>query len=203
MRIFIRNTILIGVTILFFGCSFKELPPVDEYRIVLQNPIFNTEAKGCQTGTLKVLEPYSTREFALRDMHYVILPFEENSYTKSAWKSAPERAIYSAVLEALRKSGLFLSVSNYTSIARSRYTIEMEINDFKQYFNKEKTHSYVVSDVTFTLVETKGSKVIAQKKIYAKIKTKTPDAKGGVVALNEALQYTMNELVKWLNEVCV
>ena len=67
---------------------------------------------------------------------------------------------------------------------------------------KEQKELFIVSDITFTLVDTKGFKVVDQKRIYSKIEAKTLDAKGGVRALNEALNRMSRELVVWLDGVC-
>ena len=196
--------VLVGIVVFFGGCSIKSSPPVDEYTIVLQaGQIEPAEPAGkCRSKSVKLLEPFGAYAYTTNDLRYVVLPNEENRYNLSAWSQSVAGTLYEELLRAVAKSGLFGSVANYSSVAKSDYILEMEINDFKQYFSSDLKHSYVVADLTFTLIETKHFKIVAQKEFVKKIETKSLDAKGGVDALNEAFNGIVPEVLAWLKGVC-
>ena len=196
--------VLVGIGVFFGGCSIKSSPPVDEYTIVLKanrvEPSAHTSR--CRNKSVKLLEPFGAYAYTTNDLHYVVLPNQENSYNLSAWSQSVAGTLYGEMVRAVSKSGLFGSVANYSSVAKSDYILEMEINDFKQYFSSDLKHSYVVADLTFTLIETKRFKVVAQKEFIKKTDTKSLDAKGGVDALNEAFNEIVPEMLTWLSGVC-
>ncbi len=196
-------TVLMGVVIFFGGCSIKSSPPPAEYTIVLQKlPRNSSESTSCQEKSLKVLEPFGANEYSTNDLHYVVLPNEENRYNLSSWSQPLSSTLYREMLRVFEKSGIFGSVANYASVAKSDYILEMEINDFKQYFSSDLKHSYVMADITFTLIETKRFSIVAQKEFAEKIDAATLDAKGGVDALSAAFEKIAADATGWLVGVC-
>ena len=195
--------VLVGIIVFFGGCSIKSSPPVDEYTIVLKQKLESVKASSkCQDKSVKLLEPFGAYAYTTNDLHYVVLPNQENRYNLSTWSQSVAGTLYGEVLRAVAKSGLFRSVTNYSSVAKSDYILEMEINDFKQYFSSDLKHSYVVADLTFTLIETEHFRIVAQKEFVKKIDTKSLDAKGGVEALDEAFSEIVPEMLAWLSGVC-
>ena len=195
---------LIGIALFFGGCTIKSSPPIDEYTIVFKqdrNPIPIHESK-CSTESVKLLEPFGAYAYSTNDLHYVILPNEENSYNLATWSHSVSGTLYTEILRAVAKSGIFGSVTGYSSVAKSDLILEMEINDFKQYFSSDLKHSYVVADLTFTLIDAKGFRIVAQKEFVKKIDAKSLDAKGGVGALDDAFNQIVIEMLVWLRGVC-
>ena len=197
-----RVSLIIGVFFLLMGCSIKKVPAVSEYTLEPDPTIAKVDESGCKEENLKILEPFGGSEYATNDLYYVVLPYEQNKYTQSAWYASVSSKIYESLLQSLKKSALFGGVSNYASIAKDGLVLEVQINDFKQYFSEDETESYIVSDITFTLVDAKTFSIISQKQIRKKIPTQSLDAKGGVEALNEALTQTLQEVIAWLRERC-
>lgn len=200
-----RLAIIMTTIIVFLGgCSIKSAPPPDEYTVVLQklSPQKTSVSGVCHDKSLKVLEPFGANEYSTNDLHYVVLPNEENRYNLSSWSQPLSSTLYREMLRMIEKSKIFRSVANYTSVAKSDYILEMEINDFKQYFSSDMKHSYVVADITLTLIESKRFSIIAQKEFVQKIDTATLDAKGGVNALNAAFATIASDALVWLGGVC-
>ncbi|SFV56341.1 Putative lipoprotein [hydrothermal vent metagenome] len=198
--------VLAGLISVFFflsGCSVKSTPPVDEYTIILNDlSKSNIKSTKCHKSVLKILAPFGAQEYATSDLNYVVLPNEQNRYNLSIWSNSLSSTLYKEITKSIKQSTLFESVINYASVAKSDYILEIEINDFKQYFLKDLKHSYVVVDLTFTLIEQKHFRVVAQREFMKKIKTKSLDAKGGVEALNNAFKDVTTEMISWLEEVC-
>ncbi len=196
--------VLVGIGVFFGGCSIKSSPPVDEYTIVLKADQVKEAERSSKfkSKSVKLLEPFGAYAYTTNDLHYVVLPNQENRYNLSTWSQSVAGTLYGEVLRAVAKSGLFGSVANYSSVAKSDYILEMEINDFKQYFSSDLKHSYVMADLTFTLIETEHFRIVAQKEFVKKIDTKSLDAKGGVNALNDAFNEIVPEVLAWLSGVC-
>ena len=187
------------------GCgSTKGVNPKDEYTIVLELPkrVTSSKASGCKESSLKILEPFGAYEYTIDGLFYVVLPNKQDRYTLSSWTESVSSMVYREILQALKQSRLFKSVSNYSSIAKSSYILEMEINNFKQYCTKDLKKSYVAIDLTFTLIDAKNFKVIAQKEFIKQRQSRSNDAKGGVEALNSAFGELVPEVIAWLEGVC-
>ena len=185
-----------------FGCSLKSTPPITEFTLTGKEKGFDVNATKCSLKTLKVLEPFGSNKYTINDLYYVVLPYEENSYTQSSWIEPVSTMLYNEILKALRESRLFRSVANYSSVTKGKYILEIEISDFKQYFTHDKKYSYGIADITFTLVDSENYLPIAQHEIYKKIKTDSLDARGGVKALNRAQQESIEDMITWLDETC-
>lgn len=196
------ETVIIGFAFLSMGCSIKSTPAVTEYALVGNNAGYDLNITRCKDATLKILEPFGSYEYNVNDLHYVVLPYEENSYTQSAWVQPVSTMLYNEILKATRESRIFAAVSNYASVAKGDYVLEVEINDFKQYFTPSLKRSYIVSDMTFTLVKGDDFVPVSQRVIYKKKKTKEENAKGGVEALNQAQRETVAEMIEWLEDTC-
>ena len=195
--------VFVGIMVFLGGCGIKSSPPVDEYTIVLKQEFKGMKASSkCQSKSVKLLEPFGAYAYTTNDLHYVVLPNQENRYNLSTWSQSIAGILYGEILRAVSKSKIFGSVANYSSVAKSDYILEMEINDFKQYFSSDLKHSYVVADLTFTLIETEHFRVVAQKEFVKKIDTKSLDAKGGVEALDSAFGEIVPEVLAWLSGVC-
>lgn len=202
MRQILIKSILLSFALFSLGCSIRNVPAVNEFTLTGKNEGFQTSANNCKDKSIKILDPFASNKYSINDLYYVILPYEENRYIQSAWVEPVSTMLYNEILKAVRESRLFGYVSNYSSLSRGEYLLEIEINDFKQYFMPDKKRSYVVSDITFTLIKSNGLKPIAQQEVYKKIKTDSLNAIGGVEALNRAQQETIEKMIKWLDRTC-
>ncbi len=197
-----RYLYLIVLVLAAGGCGMKTTPPVDEYTLRPHIQTTVTQSGQCREKTLKVLAPFASYEYTTNDLHYIVDDYEEGTYNQSSWSKAITSNVYYAVLSTTRNNDLFKNVENYTSIADSDLVLEMEITEFKQHYRKDLKHSYVVVDITFSLVDKKRYKIMEQKRFYKKLRTETLDAKGGVDALNEAFTQVMEEMLVWIGKVC-
>jgi cholesterol transport system auxiliary component len=199
---FLYGIFLVSIFV-FEGCSVKTHPPVNQYTLSsLHVTKKTTHTSSCSDKSIKVLSPFAAYEYTTNDMNFVVDGLEEGKYQQSAWSRTIAESVYDGIIRTIRSNKLFKSVENYTSVARSDYDLEVEISDFKQYFSKDLQSSNVVVAVTFTLVERENYGIVEQKQIYLKIPAKTPDAKGGVEALNEANVKMLEEMFQWLDGVC-
>ena len=135
-------------------------------------------------------------------MNYALGDSAQYVYSASLWATAPSRAVTSEFLSLIRDSKLFKSVQISKSRSRNDFILEINIEDFMQYFNENSTHSYSNVVVSLSLINTRTNNVIASEKFMSKVDVTSLDASGGVRGLNKALAEVLSESNIWLSQVC-
>ena len=186
------------IVVLLSGCT---LPAVTSYTIHPHIKPANYKDV-CKGKTLSVGKVFTANSLMLEEMKYRTQHYKEFTYTESDWANKPSTEISRALLRSIRGSKIFDSVSGYRSYARSDLRLETNIYSFMQYYNKDNTESYVEVSFSLSLVDVKNAKAIKSTVISTKVKCATPNAKGGVVALNHALEIVLDKTNIWLSESC-
>ncbi len=197
MRLFI----MIVMAFLFVGCAIKT-PPTTEYLLHTTKEISKKANSKCSSKTLKILEPNSVLLYKQEAIWYV-KESVVGSYNFSKWVEAPSDMIYSELLDHIRQSNLFATVASYNSLQKSNYLLEVDLLDFKQYFDTTQQSSFVKVALTLTLIDKVSMKPLTQKSFSYKIKTKSADAQGGVEAFRTALEQFLDDAILWISEQCV
>ena len=194
--------ILLSLALLFFaGCS-TTYPVITEYRIETDRGNLDTIVSRCEKKSLTVAQVFVSSSLMSKKMKYIVGKYKEYAYNHSEWAENPNRAITDEIVQLLQASHVFKTVDSYKSFSRSDYTLESRVDDFSQYFSEDEKSSFVVVDITFSLIDNKSAKVIASKHIKKIMNTKTANAASGVTALNEALTETLSEMSKWIAGSC-
>ncbi|WP_457745984.1 ABC-type transport auxiliary lipoprotein family protein [Sulfurimonas sp.] len=193
--------ILIGA--LFLSACTTTLPPVQEYRIAPKLELQNKKVESsCKNYSLKVSQVFGNSFLKSTDMNYVVGEYKELSFTQSAWSDTLAKLLTSQILSTLRKADIYNSVESYRSRSSANYVLESSVNDFMQYFSKDEKKSYVVVDITMSLIDVKNSTVVATKRFYKKLDTKKANAQSGVEALNSAFEAVLMQSIIWLQGSC-
>jgi len=197
-----RYFITILVIFLFLGCT-TPIPPKSEYRlhINLKN-IDLPKATRCKDKSLKVAQAFSLSSLMSHDMSYGLGDSKQFIYSKSQWSSSPNRAITSEFLKQLRASNLFKSVQISKSRSKNDFILEINIEDFMQYFNQDLSKSITKVSISLTLINSKTNKVFATKTFNSNLDTKTLNAMGGVEGLSKGLSEVLLKSTIWIAEVC-
>ena len=195
--------IVISIFMMFVvtGCSVV-MPHISEYRI---NPTLhpsNVEKGECSDKSLKVAKAFSSNALMSVDMSYAIGEYKSDVFTQSQWAQTPNQAITAHILKMLQGSNLFKTVQISKSRSKNGLILETNIEDFMQYFSVEKNSSISKVVINSTLIDAKTNAVLKSKTFSKSVKSKTIDAKGGVIALNEALSEVLSQQREWLGEVC-
>lgn len=193
---------IIVIFILIFSACSVTVPHIAEYRITSDIKIVPSKAKECKTKSLKVMQSFSSSALMSKEMRYRQSSYKEFSFTESKWAQSPNRAINSEIINSLRASELFESVSSYKSRGRSDLVLESSIESFVQTFDANSSESFVNVVIYMTLIESKSSKIISSKRMSKTLKVRQLNAEGGVSALSHALESTLLETREWLNGVC-
>jgi cholesterol transport system auxiliary component len=190
------------LVLLFGGCISTVVPPMSEYRLNPKIQKGYLDATGCKDKSIKVAQAFSLKSLMSKDMSYANGGVKQFVYSESQWSVAPNRAITAEFLKMIRDTKLFKSVQISKSRSRNDYILEINIEDFMQYFYKNASTSYSKVLVTLTLIDTKTNSVVASQTFDSEVKLESLDAVGGVKGLNQALSDILQRGSFWLNEVC-
>ncbi len=183
------------------GCSSPR-PAKDEYRLATSLEVIKTENTKCLEKTLKVDQAFSDKLLMSLKMYYVKGKYTQYAYSRSRWAQSPNESITRELTEYLRAMQLFKSVQNADSKTKNDFRLEINIEDFMQYFDENEKNSYANAVVTCSLIDESTHTIVATKTFHADAKAKSDDAQGGVMALNRALESILKECGLWLQGVC-
>jgi len=196
-----RSFFIIISILLLSGCSVTK-PSMTEYRINLDNSSVNLGADGCIDKSIKISQAFSKITMMTKDMSYAQGIDKQFVYSQSQWSIDPNHAITSEILKLLRDTKLFKSVQSSKSRSISDWVMEINIEDFMQYFNEGSTSSHVNVVISLAIIDSKTKRIISSDTFGSKVEASTLDAGGGVKALNIALLNTLLESKEWLAKVC-
>ena len=191
----------VGLMILS-GCT-SPTPAQNQYRLDTNIQVSKADTKKCVHKTLKVEQAFGDKLYMTLKMYYVKGKYTQYAYANSRWVVTPNDAITDSVTEYLRATELFKSVQNANSKTKNDLRLEINIEDFMQYFDENEKNSYANVIITCNLIDNVTHKIVATKTFHANIKALSDDARGGVIALNSALHNILKECSLWLKGVCL
>ena len=197
-----RYLLISLVVFLFSGCLSTTVPPKAEFRLNPEISHTNLSAIGCKDKSLKVAQAFSSSELMSQSMSYAQGGIKQYTYSKSQWSSTPNRAITAEFLKLIRDSKLFKSVQVSKSRSKNDFILEINIEDFMQYFCEKALTSHSKVLISLTLINSKTNKVIATQTFTAGFPIENLNANGGVEGLNKALSSVLSQSSIWFDEVC-
>ncbi|MDA3908030.1 MAG: ABC-type transport auxiliary lipoprotein family protein [Sulfurimonas sp.] len=197
----VRVYFAVLLVFLLSGCSTIE-PAVTEYKLSLKALNHSSDSKECRDKSLKVSQAFSSSSLMSLQMNYVLDGHKIYAYSQAQWNNSPNKEISSKVVKALRESKLFKNTQNSKSRGKADLILEINIEDFMQYYSKDLSQSHVRVEVSFTLIDSITSEVIATETFSAKKEASSLDAPGGVKGLDAALTNVLGQGLDFLNEVC-
>lgn len=188
---------------LLSGCTVTVTKPaITEYIVSANKLNTTTTSKGCIDKSLKVVQAFSINSLKSLKMSYVQDNNKVFSYSESQWSEIPNRAITLQIYEKIRDSKLFKNVQLEKTRSRSNLVLEINIEDFLQYYSKDLKELNANIDISLTLIDIKSAEVIATKTFTSNVSTNILNADGGVEALNKALSDVLAKNIEWLDGVC-
>ncbi|MFA5460806.1 MAG: ABC-type transport auxiliary lipoprotein family protein [Sulfurimonas sp.] len=186
---------------LFVGCTTMK-PHVTEFRVITKDTHIKSISKGCKENSLKISQAFSSASLLSLNMDYTESDNQIFSYSQAQWQESPNSFITSALYKSIRDSALFKSVHSFKSRVKSDFVLEIDVEEFMQFYTKDMSSSYVNVIISLSLVDAKTNNVISTSKFISKIDTKTADADGGVEALSLALDEIISKNIEWLEGEC-
>lgn len=190
------------LSIVFFsGCVSNKVAPLVEYRLDLNDNALNSRVKSCQTKTLRVEKTLSPDFLMSKKMYYVQGGTKQYSYSLSQWSIEPSNMIALEYMNYLKANQLFANVLSSKSRGDSDFLLEISLEDFMQYFDKDAKKSHINVKISVTLLS-KNGKIIASKMFSDKRDVTSLDAAGGVQALSKSMSEILDKSGLWFSEVC-
>jgi len=196
-----KSLLIVLLVVIFSGCS-TTTPAVSAYRLAPNMSHDGVSEQNCKSKSLKVEQLFSSTALRTTKMHYALSDYEEFSFHQSEWAESPSAAMSELLVQSITKSALFSSVSSYKSRSKTDYVLEGNLEEFQQYFSKDKSHSFVKVSLSFALLDKKSSKILKTTRFRVEKESSSLDAKGGVKALNLALESLLSDANRWLGEAC-
>lgn len=194
--------ILIVISIILLSGCTTIVAPVTEYRLITKVPTTTQNSMACRDKSLKIAQAFSSSSLMSQNMNYAQGSTKQFAYSQAQWSESPNLGITSELLKHIRATELFKSVQISKSRSKNDLILEINIEDFMQYFSENSTSSHANVAIGLTLLDTKTNSVVATKTFVSKVDAKTLDANGGVEALSLALQNVLNQTKEWLGGVC-
>lgn len=195
-----NKIILIALSFLLSACVSPR-PALNEFIIHPDVSVTSANNEAFKDKTLKVENSYSSSSLKSRNMYYVEDETKQYHYAESQWAEAPNSMINKEILDMLRKMKLFGFIQTQHSKVLSNFNLETNIDEFRQYFVEGDAKSYVVATITFTLIDNKIHKIVANQTFTSRQKVDKLNASEGVKALNTALSEVLNSAAIWLKEI--
>lgn len=197
----LKIIVIAFIAFISVGCTVAS-PHISEFRI---NPIVEKSeilALKCNAKSIKVAKAFSSNSLMSQNMNYGVGDYKRGLFTQSQWASSPNREITSQIVKTLQDSKLFESVQVSNSRSVSSLILETNIEEFMQYFSKDKKSSLAKVVISNTLIDANTNVPLHTKTFTQIVKADTLDAEGGVVALNKALSLVLTSQRDWLGEIC-
>ena len=196
--------ILLSILVLIFsGCVTTKIPAKSEYRINTNVTVNKSNGQSCKEKSLKVAQAFSSSSLMTNSMMYALGDSKQYAFSESLWAQSPNTVISSKFLKLIRETRLFKSVQISKSRSRNDFILEINIEDFMQYFDEKSTHSYVKISVNLTLIDIKSNKVVDAQTFSSKVDVAILNAEGGVEGLSHALSNVLKDTNTWISGVCI
>lgn len=121
------------------------------------------------------------------------------TYADSDWIAPPATLLEPLLEKTIVAGGDWRAVIGPGGLASADVSLQIRLDDFAQVFSQPQQSSGVL-DATATLISNHDEHVIAQRHFHLEIAASTPDAQGGVKALNQASAQFAAELQRWLQQ---
>ena len=187
--------VLITIISLFTGCSGIR-PATHEYTI-LPSYVPADEITFSVNSTLKIVSTRSIASLSSTQFYYLKEASSINAYLYSRWSDTPSSMIDRALISSLQNEHLFQTLLPSTSSATSDLVLESDLNAFYHRFHNDSSSDGFI-DITYRLIDPKTKTTIASKRFIITEPSPSQDAKGGVIALNNATHNLSRQCISWL-----
>ncbi|MGH8507899.1 MAG: ABC-type transport auxiliary lipoprotein family protein, partial [Gammaproteobacteria bacterium] len=129
---------------------------------------------------------------------YVRHPLQVDYYAESEWADQPARMFDPLLMTALQESNLLNSVVSATSGAIAELRIDTEVMQIHHEFMISPSVGRVV--IRVQLIDLTKNQVLGTRVFSATESAPTEDARGGVTAINNALQVVLRAIVDFCRD---
>lgn len=200
-----KKIIFTGLSLFFLtGCSFiRTVPAKYEYNLKIKTTKYNYLPTACKKNVIKISILNNNTLINSNLMYYKIGSYKIDNYTQSKWLQMPSFMINLALIKMLRADNIFKAVISKDSFANANFMLEVNIENFMQYFTKTQRNSFVKVKMYFTLINLKTDNIITSQTQISRLKVNQLNAFGGVVMLSKAVSNILNNNSLWLQNICI
>ena len=183
--------------VLLSSCSFLSADTPPKHYFIAIDPTPAPETVEASGKTILISIPQATSGFDTRQMVYIDTPYVLEHYRDNLWVDTPARLLLPLIVQSLEATGKFGAVLSATSSPiLGQLRLDSEIIRLQQEFLEPP------SRVRFTLrvqLLDMTQRAILDTKVFDVTEiAPTPDAAGGVVATNRAVQVVLEQLAEFI-----
>jgi len=177
------------------GCAVKQVPPTRYYALDF-TPSRHQTAQTPRFDTLKIVTADPTR-IALSTALFYRRDNLLQPYAYSRWSETPLSMVENILAVALKEAHVARHVVTADSRARADALLEISLLDFSQLFTPHRPSAGHML-LKAALIDPKTGQVIRSRLFEASREAPTPDAEGGVTALQRCTEAVIAEMTAWL-----
>lgn len=178
------------------GCT-THTPNITEYSLSTVHPSSAYSPTVSSPKTLQLATTKTLPSLNSKSIFYLKTNQEIGNYLYSRWIDSPSAMIENRFTAELQKSALFSAVIPASSHAKGDYLLESNLHAFYHRIYDDQTSDGVI-DITYRLIDTKSKTTVATQHFTLVHPSQTNNAKGGVDALNNALNALNSQVIQWL-----
>ena len=118
---------LLTLSFLVSGCLSSQ--PVAEYRIESLQKVNQIKNTQCSDKSLKIYQAFSENSLRSLDMQYGVGEYQRFRFSLSKWSKSPNKTVTDEVYKYFKNLKIFKSVQTSKSHLRSKYILEINIDD--------------------------------------------------------------------------
>ena len=147
---------------------------------------------------LLVAAPQARPGFDTARMAYVRQANEIDYFARHRWIDSPARMLAPLLVQSLEATGNFSAVLLAPTVARTQWRLETEIVKMQQEFLQVPSRAHLV--LRAQLIEVSSQRAVASRLFDVSVAAGSEDARGGVQAMNAALNQALQQLAHWASE---
>lgn len=178
------------------GCSLKNPAVVIKEHTINGNLVINKKTD-IQTSLSVKIQPLITNDIYNTNHMWYKKGSIFSYFAYNQWATSPIELISQSVESALIAQNIYKGVLNTSSKAATDLTLEIEVIDFYQEFNKEGSH--VIMHIKVNLISNEGNKLLKTKNFYFDQQCPTDDPSGGIKTFDILFGLFTNDLVNMLS----
>jgi ABC-type uncharacterized transport system auxiliary subunit len=178
------------------GCSLRPdpNPPITRYDVNPEIVLTCKPQPKTQSIHLNLIDDLLTRyQFTIR---YVKSDLESGTYLYSQWEQPLSQSIATTLYRAYKIDGKFTHLLYEMNKRPNTVQIDIKVLAFEHRFT-DQNHSKGVVIMDATIFDSQNKKILAGRLFRSEVPAISNDAKGGVIALNQALGEIISNLVCW------
>jgi len=188
-----KKFLLLLILLLLTGCTTHTAPST-YYTLSSKAP---RESPTHISKSIKIGMPNSTTQYMTDSMRYTKSNGESGAYLYSAWSNPPVAMIGETLFSTLERSTLFDVVIPYSSLGQTDYLLESTLISFQHTIIDTDTSNGLI-DISMRIIDLKTKKIVPTKRFTITTPSRSNDASGGVVALDQGLETLSTQICEWL-----